>query len=268
MGGAFTGLADDESALYYNPAGIAGLEGKRYIAGYQNNVFDMQSGFAGYIHPLGENKKLAIYLDYLSYGEFIRADADGNEEGTFGGSDLLLGFAYAMNLKDELQIGAALKIIYEKIDVYSSHGFAVDFGVRKSFNYGAGSFGLMIQNAGVQLSGFTTDSEKDPLPLRFRAGGAMIPRGLPLRLAGDVVLPADNDAYFALGMEFLAVEPLFLRLGWTSFGSNYKTGMSGDDISGFTFGFGVKYSKMQLSYAISPQAEMGTSHRVTITGGF
>jgi len=88
MGGAFTGLADDESALYYNPAGIAALEGKHYILAYQNNVFDMQSGFVGYIHPLGYNKKVSIYLNYLNYGEFIRTDDLGNEEGTFSGSDL------------------------------------------------------------------------------------------------------------------------------------------------------------------------------------
>jgi hypothetical protein len=266
MGGAFTGVADDESALYYNPAGVAALEGRRYIFGYQNNVFDMQSGFAGYIHPLGENKKISVYLDYLSYGEFIRTDEFGAEDGTFSGSDLLLGLGYAMSFKNDIQAGATLKLIYEKVDVYSSHGFAFDFGLRKSFNYDRGSIGLMIQNLGVQLSGFTSDSEKDPLPLRFRIGGAIEPRGLPMKLAGDIVLPADNDAYFAIGMEFLAVKPLFLRLGWSGFGSNYKTGMAGDDISGFAAGFGVKHNNMQLSYAISPQAELGTSHRITLTG--
>ena len=91
MGGAFTGLADDESALYYNPAGVAGLEGKRYMLAYQNNVFDMQWGFVGYIHPLGLDKKVSLYLNYLNYGDFIRTDELGNEEGTFSGSNRCTG---------------------------------------------------------------------------------------------------------------------------------------------------------------------------------
>ncbi len=268
MGGAFTGLADDESALYYNPAGVAVLEGKHYILAYQNNVFDMQSGFIGYIHPLGYNKKASIYLNYLNYGDFIRTDELGNEEGTFSGSDLVFGFGYAMNLENDLQVGATLKLIYEKIDIYSAHGFALDLGLRKSLNYGRASVGVMIQNLGVQMSNFTKSGDKDPLPLRFRAGGAVLPRGLPVNLAGDIVLPTDNDAYVAIGMELVEVKPLYLRLGWSSFGSNYKTGASGDDLSGFTAGFGVEYNNMHFSYAITPQAELGTSHRITLTGSF
>ena len=268
MGGAFTGLADDESALYYNPAGVAVLEGKHYILAYQNNVFDMQSGFIGYIHPLGYNKKASIYLNYLNYGDFIRTDELGNEEGTFSGSDLVFGFGYAMNLENDLQVGATLKLIYEKIDIYSAHGFALDLGLRKSLNYGRASVGVMIQNLGVQMSNFTKSGDKDPLPLRFRAGGAVLPRGLPVNLAWDLVLPTDNDAYVAIGMELVEVKPLYLRLGWSSFGSNYKTGASGDDLSGFTAGFGVEYNNMHFSYAITPQAELGTSHRITLTGSF
>jgi len=268
MGGAFTGLADDESALYYNPAGVATLQGKRYILAYQNNVFDMQSGFVGYIHPLGENSKASIYINYLNYGELIRTDGFGEELGTFGGSDLLLGLGYARNLDNDLQVGGTFKIIYSKIDVYSAHGIALDLGVRKSINYGRASVGIMIQNLGVQMSNFSNSDDKDPMPLRFRIGGAVLPRDLPVRLAGDVVVPTDNDTYLAIGLEVMEIKPLYLRFGWSSFGSNYKTGSSGDDISGFTAGFGVEYNNMFFSYAITPQAELGTSHRITLSGSF
>lgn len=268
MGGAFTGLADDESALYYNPAGVATLEGKHYIFAYQNNVFDIQSGFVGYIHPVDGNDNVFVYLNYLNYGEFIRTDELGNEEGTFSGSDLLLGLGYAMNLENDLQVGATAKLIYSNIDGYTAHGVALDLGLRKTLNYGRASIGLMVQNLGFQMSNFVKDAEVDPMPLRLRVGGSVLPRGLPMRLAGDVILPSDNDAYFAIGAEFVEVQPLFLRLGWTNFGENYKTGSSGDDISGFTAGFGVKYNNMFFSYAIAPQAELGTSHRITFNGSF
>jgi hypothetical protein len=270
MGGAFTGVADDESALYYNPAGFAALEGKRYVLGYHNNIFDMQSGFVGFIHPLSyrNDKAVAIFVDYLNYGDFIETNNLGEEIGIFGGSDILFGFGYAMSINEELHVGITSKLIYEKIDVYSSHGFAFDFGVKKTFNYDQTSVGLSIQNLGLQLSGFTEGAEKDPLPLRIRGGASTKLKGLPLLIAGDVIYPTDNDIYFAVGAELLNTEPLFLRFGWTSFGSNYKTGASNDNIGGFAAGFGLKYRKMQISYAVSPQAELGTSHRITINGGF
>lgn len=270
MGGAFTGIADDEASMYYNPAGMASFEDKRFIFGYHNNIFDMQSGFVGYIHPLDYrgDKALAVYLDYLNYGDFIRTDNLGNEEGTFSGSDILFAAGYAMKLNEFLQLGGMVKIIYEKIDVYSSHGFAVDLGARYTLYDERTTFGLMVQNLGAQLSGFTDEAEKDPLPLRLRAGVSHLPRGLPARLAVDAIVPTDNDIYVAIGAEIVELKPLFLRVGWTSFGSNFKTGASSDDIGGFSAGFGVEYNRFQISYAISPQADLGTSHRVTLSGGF
>ncbi len=270
MGGAFTGVADDEASLFYNPAGTVGFEDKRFLFGYHDNIFDMQSGFVGYIHPLNYrgDKSLSLYLQYLSYGDFVRTNSLGEEEGTFSGSDVLFGAGYAMMLNEDFKIGGTLKIIYEKIDAYSSHGFALDLGVRQSLDRGRTVIGLAAQNLGAQLSGFTESGEKDPLPLRFRGGVSTIPQGLPLLLAGDIVYPTDNDMYFCLGAEILEIKPLFIRLGWSSFGSNYKTNSGNDDWAGFSGGFGVEYRKMQISYAISPQADLGTSHRITFSGGF
>jgi hypothetical protein len=268
MGGAFTGVADDESSLYYNPAGIATLEGKRFIAGYRNNIFDMQSGFLGYIHPIGVEKKVALFINYLNYGDFIRTDKDGVQDGTFGGSDILFAASYAMAVTPDLSVGATAKLIYEKLETYSSTGFAVDLGGKYSFDYGRTTVGFMIQNLGSQLNSFVDNGETNPLPVYLKVGGAHRLKGLPVLLAADVVEPLDNDPYVALGTEWLNLKPLFLRLGWTSFGANYKTGAGGDDFAGFSFGFGVEYKKVQISYTISPEADLGTSHRITFTGGF
>ncbi|MCX6827439.1 MAG: PorV/PorQ family protein [candidate division Zixibacteria bacterium] len=266
MGGAFTGLADDEASLFYNPAGIVELDGRRFILGYHNNVFDMQSGFLGYLQPLGQGKA-AAYINYLNYGDFIRTNAAGEEMGTFSGGDILFAAGYASSVSSYVHIGGVAKFIYEKIDCYSSTGVAVDLGVKWFLKNGRTTLGLMVQNIGAQLSGFTSSSSKDPLPLNLRGGFSSRLRGLPLLIAGDVVMPSDNDIYFALGTEYLNLKPLFLRLGWTMFGSNYKTHSSKDNLAGFSAGLGIEYKRIQISYALSPQAELGTSHRITLTGG-
>jgi hypothetical protein len=268
MGGAFTGVADDETSLYYNPAGIAALEGRRFIAGYHNNFFDMQSGFLGYIHSLNEQRKVFLFVNYLNYGEFIRTNSSGVEEGgNFSGGDLMFAVGYAHKLKENFQLGGTIKLIHEKIDVFSSAGLAFDLGGRYSFDYNRTAVGFMIQNLGGQLNTFVEEDDKDPLPLSFRLGGSRRLKGLPLLVALDAVYPTDNDIYFALGLEFLKAKPLYIRLGWSSFGSNYKTGSSKDDLAGFSFGFGVDVRNIQISYTLAPQAELGTSHRITLTGG-
>jgi hypothetical protein len=49
LGGAFTGMADDESALYYNPAGLRSLHGKHVMFSYQNFIAGINAGFLSYV---------------------------------------------------------------------------------------------------------------------------------------------------------------------------------------------------------------------------
>jgi hypothetical protein len=59
-----------------------------------------------------------------------------------------------------------------------------------------------------------------------------------------------------------------LRVGWNGFGSNYKADNSGAGVVGLAFGVGFEHRGMQLSYAFTPAADLGESHRITLTGGF
>ena len=60
MGGAFVGLADDQSALYFNPAGLTQIPNRSFSTNYNNYLTDIQSGFIGYIHPFDENIRFGI----------------------------------------------------------------------------------------------------------------------------------------------------------------------------------------------------------------
>ncbi len=270
MGGAFTGLADDESSLYYNPAGIISFEEDRYVLGYLNYFEDIQSGFVGYIKRFGDRRGpasscLGLQLDYLSYGDFIETDRFGNTLGEFSGGDLLIAVTYAHRLQEELSLGITGKFIYEKVHDYSSTGLALDLGLKRTFNRGRNSVGLMVQNLGTQLSAL--GEEKYRLPLTLRAGVSVHPRGLPLVLTSDLIVPVDNDIDFAIGGEYFHFKPLYIRLGWNSFGSNYRAADSEDKWAGLSFGTGFDIKeRWHLSYSYSPAADLGGSHRVTISG--
>lgn len=268
MGGAFTGLADDESALYYNPAGIAQYDTKRYIATYHNYFADMQSGFLGFVKPLSPEKTyLGIHLTYLNYGDFTETDNSGNELGTFSGSDLVVAGTFAYKHTYNWRFGLTGKLIYEKIHDYSATGVAFDVGAKYSSDREYYSAGLMIQNLGFQVTAL--GDEKEKLPLTIRAGGSARLKGLPLLLTSDLILPTDNDMNFAIGGEYTVAKPFFIRAGWNTFGSNYKAANSDDNWAGLGAGFGFNVKEtMHIAYGFTPAAELGDSHRITLSGGF
>ncbi len=266
MGGAFTGLADDESSLYYNPAGIATIEERRFIAGYHNYFSDIQTGFIGFINNKQEKYFYGGYISYLNYGSFIQADQFGTVTGEFSGSDILLAGSFALRHSYSYMTGATIKLIYESIHDYSASGIALDLGIKYHGDRGKYSAGFAIQNIGIQLSAL--GNEKYSLPLTLRLGGSIVPQGLPLLIATDLIIPTDNSLNFALGFESTEMNPLYLRAGWNSFGSNYRGVNSDDSWAGIALGFGFDYKEKQISYSFTPAAELGSSHRITITGGF
>ncbi len=268
MGGAFTGLANDESALYYNPAGIAQFETKRFIASYHNYFVDMQSGFLGFIKPLAQEKYfLGLHVTYLNYGKFIETDNAGNELGDFSGSDLVVAGSFAFRKGYSWKFGATTKLIYEKIHDYSATGLAFDFGVKYSSDREYYNAGLMVQNLGFQMTAL--GDEKEKLPLTIRAGGSARLKGLPLLLTSDVIFPTDNDVALAFGGEYSQWKPFYVRAGWNTFGSNYQAANSDDKWAGLGLGFGFDFKeKMHIAYAFTPGAELGDSHRITLSGGF
>ncbi|HUV31885.1 MAG TPA: PorV/PorQ family protein [Acidobacteriota bacterium] len=266
LGGAFTGVADDENSLYYNPAGIASLERHGIIAGYHNYFVDLQSGLVGYVHQSREKHFLAGYISYLNYGEFTQTDNLGTITGEFGGGDVLFGVTFATRYRENIYAGATGKLIYEKIQGFSASGMALDVGLKYRSNRGRYTAGLMLQNLGIQLSNFT-DADHEPLPLMLRVGGGIRPRGLPMLFSADVMVPRDNDVDVAVGGEYYELKPLYLRIGWNSFGSNYRATSSDDSMAGVSLGFGLDWKELHIAYAFSPGAELGESHRITITGG-
>jgi hypothetical protein len=272
MGGAFTGLADDESALYYNPAGITSFEGSRYILGYHNYFVGMQSGFLGVIRPVGYTKVLAGYISYLNYGSMKETDNFGNVTGEFGGSDMVFGVTFAYNHDDTYRFGVTGKFIYEKIHDYSATGIALDLGAKYITDRQRYTFGIMLQNLGVQLSTLG-EGDKESLPITARFGSSARPRGLGVLFSADLIKPFDNDFDFAIGGEYYDLKPLYIRLGWNTFGTNYRTSDSEDSWAGLSVGFGFEIADLgflkntHLSYSFSPGAELGSSHRITLTGG-
>lgn len=286
LGGAFVGLADDETALYYNPAGLTSGTGtpelyddlldepkekvklNHFTASYINYLLDFQYGFVGYIRDLDDRTSAGLSVAYQNYGTFNRLDQAGDRIGTFGASDMALGVTYSKRLREDLSMGATGKFIYEKIDTYSSNGLALDLGLMYLLSDDASTkLGFALSNLGAQLSGLT-ETHKDPLPTKVAIGLSHQLQGLPTVFTTEIGKPFDNEFYLAIGAEIVSLSPFMLRVGWTSAGSDYRSGTDGDILAGFAGGFGYSYRDYSLDYSYSSFADLGSVHRISMGAGF
>jgi hypothetical protein len=285
MGGAFVGLSDDATALFYNPAGLTAtgsseqtfdeLLGKqifetpinRFTASYVNYLLDFQYGFVGYARRFNPTTEGGISVTYQNYGTFKQLDGNGIQTGTFGASDVAIGFTYSKQLRPRFSAGVTGKLILEKIDTYSSSGLGADAGLMYLLNdEGTTRLGLAVTNVGAQLKGFTAN-HKDPLPSKIAVGLSHKMVGLPFLFSGEVGKPFDNDFYLALGAQLVSLKPFFIRAGWTTAGKDYHVG-TGTNLGGFSGGFGYNYKLYELDYSYSSYADLGGVHRVTLGAGF
>lgn len=288
MAGAFVGLADDLSSLYYNPAGLTApvydvkvrsadyysedsgpsvqqkkIMPNRFQATLIDYLLDFQTGYLGYARALDEKSALGLSLQYFDYGSFVRRDEFGEELGSFGAYDMAFGVTYSKLVAARTSIGITGRFIIEKIENYSSDALAVDFGAVNRLADGRTSLGVVVRNFGSQLKG-QTKAHKDPLPTLVEAGFSHRLRGMPLTFDIDITVPTDNGVFFALGGQWESFRPFMLRVGWSYAGQDYKTGSGKDNFGGFAGGFGYVYKDYLLDYSFSSYADLGNVHRFTL----
>ncbi len=268
MGGAATGMADDEGGLYWNPAGLVQVKTRAATFSYDNYLVDIQSGFLGYLSPYGEGDALGISLIYMDYGEMEERDDEGKKTGSFVASDMALSITYSKLMRAHISVGISGKIIYERLGDYgTSDGYAIDLGGLYRLASERTRFGLMVQNLGFQRTGLTS-KHKDPLPTTLRLGFSHRLKGLPLLIDLDLIKPLDNDLYFSLGGELYSLKPLILRLGYNH-QRKREDKSSGDKLAGCSWGMGIRWKKFRFDYAyVFSYAYFGGDHRFSISKNF
>lgn len=201
LGNAYVGLAEDETAIYYNPAGLSQIQGKALSSGYHNYLADIQGGYLSAVFPWGQKRNLGVSINYLNYGSTPRTNQNGEIIDEFGGGDMALTVAFSQIISDRFSVGLAGKFIYESIDSFSSTGMAIDLGLLYKFQDEHTSLGLAVSNLGFQLSGLSAE-HKDDLPIMFKVGLAHRMHNAPFLVVADAGKPSDNDFFAGGGVEF------------------------------------------------------------------
>lgn len=159
LAGAYTALADDISALYWNSAGIGRIDGFA-VGATSARLFDdldINHLFVGAVLPVGLTR-LGVSVNMLSSGDIPWQSEPWPNAGSGGEQDPLrtefewqamsVGLHLARPITDRLIFGGAAKYIEEGITGAQASYFAVDLGTTfRTGLYGI-TLGAALQNLG------------------------------------------------------------------------------------------------------------------------
>lgn len=260
MGEAYTAVADEASAAYWNPAALTRVEKRSATLMHASYLDSSSFDYAAYAHNLGAYGAIGADVKYFSAGKIAELDAAGNETGSFRPYDVAAGLAYAVRLPQGLSLGLGARLIRSKI-IDSADGFAADAGVlTPAYGERELRFALAAANLGSRVK-FKEASED--LPLVIRAGSSIRP-AKPWILSAELGFPKDDEAFAAVGSELKLIDDEGLGLSGRA-GFNSRTLKDVDGFSAMSFGVGLSRQKAQLDYAVLPFGSLGLTHRVSVS---
>lgn len=253
MGTAYTAVADDASAGYWNPAGLTGVEKFSLSTMLSDNMrYDRQYMYVG----------LAYNFGTAGWGAFnwVNAGIDGIDEATTSGKTGESinydqhGFFFSYGNKlNNLHVGATLKVGYQKSADYSASGVGFDAGVKFLLSDNV-HLGLVARDLGTKVG-------RTSVPASWRAGvGAMAFGGFTFAADIQKIQHRDNVTLY-LGSEYDY-----------EFAENYFGAIRGGVADGdFSIGAGLTIMKRySIDYAYVTETEnfLGENHRVSLSIAF
>ncbi len=273
MGEAFNTYSGTATALFYNPAGLAGVDHTLDLSlNSMNWIADIRylSGSMAMRLSGGRYGVFGLTFATVDYGEFYWTRFAKNDqgyediEGWGAPGAIALGIGYARELSDRFSIGGHVKYANQdlgnslvphfdrpdstlEVKKYSRSVVAFDFGTLYKTGLKSLAFAMSVRNFSKEIK---YEKESFQLPLTFKIGISMnlmdfvpsLARDHRFVVAVDAVHPRDYPEYLNIGGEYVFMNLLALRAGYVSNQFGYD----------FTAGFGVQKFGFAIDYAYMP----------------
>ena len=259
MGGAYTAVADNVTASYWNPAGLASIDCFELGSMYSANMgLDREYNYIGIARIFSFG---TIALSWINAGwkDF---------QGTSGNYDVMdnnISLSYGSQLFKTLSIGLSAKAYTQDIISETESGFGFDAGLLYQLHPQV-SIGLMIRD-------FVSSFGDDDLPYQANAGIAIKPFNFykkqasflfnNVTIAGDLRKEQDDShVKFGVGLDY--------NVKWKEISDiDAETSIRfGSNDGNFTTGLGILYKMLEFNYAFTTDTSedkiFEDSHRLSL----
>lgn len=267
MGGAFVGVADDGSSLFWNAAGIARIDPDKSElmlnhASWPAELSFDQIGYVFHVKQIpgafGVHAR-ALTMDPMVETTAFQPDPTIGTGETFDAGMLAAGVTYARSFTDKFSAGVTANLVHEGLAEFSQQTFAFDVGTLYDVGTLGMRIGMAISNIGSQIRFIEREAR---IPAIFRVGtSATLMQSADQRLIGSFEFshPPDNAERVNVGAEYAFKKYVFLRGGYNL---NYDSeGVAG----GVGFHFPVSIAgEADLDYAYTDMKDLGGVHRFSM----
>lgn len=295
LGGMNVSINDDDlNLVFHNPALLSAGMDRNMNLNYVNYFAGVNYGYASYAIERAGLGNFAGGIHYVDYGTFDRTDEYGQKHGTFRASEYALNLVYSRSIIDSvLAVGVNVKPIFSIYERYTSLGLTADIGAVYTLQATNTSFGVVLNNLGLQITSFSGTREK--VPFEIQAGITQALEHAPFRFSiqfqhleqWDLTYEkpaeetffgaepevdnrfdqfADNFMRHAIfGVELLLGENFHFDLGY-----NYKRRQemkmeTMPGMVGFSWGVGFRVSKFHFAYGRSTYHLAGGTNHFSLT---
>ncbi|MBI4420304.1 MAG: PorV/PorQ family protein [Gemmatimonadetes bacterium] len=220
LGGSFAAVANDVTALYWNPAGVALMPRSQATLSTYRYIADTRYSWVGVAFPISGGER-AIGFQGATFGftdqPVYTIDNPEGDGTTYNVAETYLGVTYSQQFSDRFSAGITGKFISDKLGKTSGSAFAVDFGTNFHAQLGPRPIraSFVIQNLGSTLehTGSALEAQvsreppldqstipQDPQQARLRTKDWGLPVVFRVGLAFDVMNSAVSR--FTLMSEF------------------------------------------------------------------
>jgi hypothetical protein len=262
MGSAFTAIADDASAPYWNPAGLVNVDGTVVMLNHTEWPADINLEYATYTFSPGFIQgKVALHARGLTMDpQVVRTIYRQSGTGEmFDAGDMSFGLSYARYFTDKFSSGFTLSWMHQGLAEHSVNSFVFDFGLLYRIGIRGMKLGMAVQNIGSEVN---FDQRSSKMPTVFKVGLSVDTyRNGPHSLitVGEFSHPSDNKERQNVGVEYSYNNFVFLRSGYNI---NY-------DSETFAAGAGVQLQTSQSTainadYSFVDMGALGGVHRLSL----
>ncbi len=283
LGETFIAIANDASALYWNPAGLAQFTTNEVTFSHSEYVADIKHEFFGAAYHLSPSDAVGLSVISL-HMEDMPVTTEAQPFGTgrmFSFGDVALGATYARKMTDQFSFGITLRYIDETLDIVHMRSVLADIGTYYWTGLGSARFAVVVTNFGpdVAPSGEVTEFDGTTIntfqsfspPTQFKLGFAMDPvQDEHQRVTTSLELhhPNDNAENLHFGVEYQWERYLFLRAGVKRTIGERLLGVDNSSVGDITAGVGVavqtSLSEIHFDYAYANFNALGSVHRISV----